>query len=145
MISLLPGRIPAARLGRSSFMFVLQKKKFSVSCIRLNKTPNLPTPLPPKNATEKSKMLKFGRLIIVNYVANHLISTAFPQRMVIFHAGTKRTAFLGMLKVFTVVTFGLLTFFQVPKHYYAEDQPSWVPGAGKLCLAHSNLISIARS
>lgn len=53
--------------------------------------------------------------------------------MTIFHAGTKRTAFLGMLKVFTIVSFGLLTFYEVPKHYYADNQPYWVPGAGKFC------------
>jgi len=120
------------RFDRSSLLSVLKKKNYSVSVIRTSKSPKWPNPVVPKSVSEKSQMLKFSKLVKVDCISDFLTTAAYPQRLIIFHAGTKRTAFLGMLKVFTVVTFGLLTFFQVPKHYYAEDQPSWVPGAGKI-------------
>ena len=111
---------------------VVQNCKLSTSPVRFSKTSKWPSPTQPiaKDATGKSKMLQFGKLTNFGNIRISLMKLAFPQRLVIFHAGTARTAFLGMLKVFTVVIFGLLTVYEVPKHFYSEDQPTWVPAAG---------------
>ncbi|TVY38474.1 hypothetical protein LOCC1_G006447 [Lachnellula occidentalis] len=50
----------------------------------------------------------------------------FPERLLVYHAGTGRTAFLGSLKVTTIF---IATFFcavLAPTYFYAEDEPPWV-------------------
>jgi len=56
--------------------------------------------------------------------------TAFPERLLVYHAGTGRTVFLGSLKVTTIF---IATFFCAvlgPTYFYAEDQPPWVSVVG---------------
>ncbi|TVY28800.1 Heterokaryon incompatibility protein 6,OR allele [Lachnellula hyalina] len=50
----------------------------------------------------------------------------FPERVLVYHAGTGRTVFLGSLKVTTIF---IATFFCAvlgPTYYYAENEPPWV-------------------
>jgi hypothetical protein len=56
----------------------------------------------------------------------------FPERLLIYHGGTGRSAFLGCLRVTTIFMFAFFTFVVAPTHFYAEDEPILVAPAGKL-------------
>jgi hypothetical protein len=61
--------------------------------------------------------------------------------MIIYHSGTGRTVFLGCMKLTTIF---ICTFFCViaaPNHFYSEEEPLWVAGAGELS-RHSSSFSI---
>ncbi|TVY39932.1 hypothetical protein LSUB1_G005040 [Lachnellula subtilissima] len=50
----------------------------------------------------------------------------FPERLLVYHAGTGRTVFLGSLKVTTIF---IATFFCAvlgPTYFYAENESPWV-------------------
>ena len=51
--------------------------------------------------------------------------------MIIFHAGTTRTVFLGCLKVTTIFLFTFFSVVVAPTHFYAADQPAWIAPAGQ--------------
>ncbi|KAI5310372.1 hypothetical protein KEM55_007815 [Ascosphaera atra] len=44
----------------------------------------------------------------------------------IFHAGTGRVAFLGMLRAATVLTFGIFVTVVAPAFYFDPDSPTWM-------------------
>jgi hypothetical protein len=48
----------------------------------------------------------------------------------VYHAGTGRTVFLGCLKVTTIFIFSFFCLVIAPAHFYAEEEPKWVAGAG---------------
>ncbi|KAL2061217.1 hypothetical protein VTL71DRAFT_7490 [Oculimacula yallundae] len=53
--------------------------------------------------------------------------TRFPERLLIYHAGTGRTVFLGCLKVTTVFICVFFCFVMAPTHFFAEGKESnWV-------------------
>lgn len=52
------------------------------------------------------------------------------ERLLVYHAGTGRTVFLGCLKVTTIFIFSFFCLVVAPAHFYAEEQPIWVAGAG---------------
>ncbi|KAH8899221.1 hypothetical protein GQ53DRAFT_758462 [Thozetella sp. PMI_491] len=49
---------------------------------------------------------------------------AYPERLVIYHAGTGRTVFLGWLKIATIFTFAFFGMVVAPR-YMAADEPLW--------------------
>lgn len=51
---------------------------------------------------------------------------AIPERLLIFHAGTGRTVFVGALKVTTIFLFSATLLFIAPTLYNDPEQPSWV-------------------
>lgn len=51
-------------------------------------------------------------------------TAAFPQRLLIYHAGTGRTTFLACLKVTTIFSFAFFTFVAAPG-YLASGEPTW--------------------
>ncbi|KAG9241219.1 hypothetical protein BJ878DRAFT_521816 [Calycina marina] len=108
-------------LFRSNLPYTIRRCQFSNSALCCNK-PKIPVKAHPKLPAVGLYKAKDPKL------ANGP-KLSYPQRMVIFHAGTRRTVFLGALKVFTIMSFGLIALYVVPRHYYAEDQPYWVPGA----------------
>ena len=55
----------------------------------------------------------------------------FPERLLIYHAGTGRSVFLGCLRVTTIFVFAFFTLVVAPTHLYAENEPLWITGAGK--------------
>jgi len=55
--------------------------------------------------------------------------TLYPERLIIYHAGTGRTVFLGCLKVTTIFIFSFFCLVIAPTHFYAEEQPKWIAGA----------------
>ena len=54
----------------------------------------------------------------------------FPERLLIYHAGTGRSVFLGCLRVTTIFVFAFFTLVVAPTHLYAENEPLWITGAG---------------
>ena len=56
---------------------------------------------------------------------------AIPQRLLIFHAGTGRTVFVGALKVTTIFTFCTTLLFIAPAQYNDRRQPAWVAPVGE--------------
>ncbi len=56
---------------------------------------------------------------------------AIPERLLIFHAGTGRTVFVGALKVTTIFLFSATLLFIAPALYNDPEQPSWVAPMGK--------------
>jgi hypothetical protein len=55
----------------------------------------------------------------------------FPERLLIYHAGTGRSVFLGCLRVTTIFVFAFFSLVVAPTHFYAEDEPLWIAGSGK--------------
>ncbi|KUJ18969.1 uncharacterized protein LY89DRAFT_683789 [Mollisia scopiformis] len=68
--------------------------------------------------------------------------TQFPERLLIYHAGTGRTVFLGCLKVTTIFIFSFFSLVFAPTHFYAEEQPVWVAG-GVLLSGIIPMLSVA--
>lgn len=54
----------------------------------------------------------------------------YPERLLIYHAGTGRTVFIGCLKVTTIFVFGFFSLVAAPSHFYAPDEPLWVAAVG---------------
>ncbi|KAE9366504.1 hypothetical protein N431DRAFT_471555 [Stipitochalara longipes BDJ] len=52
--------------------------------------------------------------------------TSYPERLLVYHAGTGRTVFLGCLKVTTIFIFSFFTLVVAPSHFFAEAEPPWV-------------------
>jgi len=50
----------------------------------------------------------------------------FPERLIVYHAGTARSAFLGSLKVTTIFIFTFFCLVVAPAHWYEEDGEKWV-------------------
>ncbi|PBP27587.1 hypothetical protein BUE80_DR001493 [Diplocarpon rosae] len=49
----------------------------------------------------------------------------FPERLIIYHAGTGRTVFLGCMKVTTIFICAFFCAVMAPTHFFA-DEPKWV-------------------
>lgn len=73
-----------------------------------------------------------------------MYAAVFPERVLVYHAGTGRTVFLGCLKVTTIFIFVFFTFVVAPTHLKAEDEPLWVAPAGTLCTSPSNPLPLLR-
>lgn len=63
-------------------------------------------------------------------------TTVFPERLVIYHAGTGRVLFLAVLKLTTVVLSAIFCGVFVPA-YIAEEKP-WRECAGRESPPHPN-------
>lgn len=48
----------------------------------------------------------------------------YPERLVIYHAGTGKTTFLACLKLTTIFTFAFFGLVATPG-YLAADEPLW--------------------
>ncbi len=60
--------------------------------------------------------------------------TAFPERLIIYHAGTGKTTFLACLKVTTLFLFGFFDMIMTPA-YFAAGEPL-VKTAGGMPTSH---------
>jgi len=106
-IMILPSRILLRRISpswRSSSIFPLSPLRSSIQQLRWssNALPDAP---------------KSNRKFI------------FPERLLVYHAGTGRAVFLGCLKVTTIFIFSFFCLVVAPTHFYAEDQQPWVTAA----------------
>ncbi len=54
----------------------------------------------------------------------------FPERLLIYHAGTPRTTFLACLKLTTLFTFAFFSLVVTPT-YLASDKPVWQAAGGE--------------
>ncbi|KAI1000035.1 hypothetical protein K3495_g8161 [Podosphaera aphanis] len=50
----------------------------------------------------------------------------YPERLLVYHAGTGRTVFLGCLKLTTIFICGFFTLVVLPRHVFAEKPVHWV-------------------
>ena len=64
-------------------------------------------------------------------ILSSLTLLAIPERLLIFHAGTGRTVFVGALKVTTIFLFSATLLFIAPALYNDPEQPSWVAPIGE--------------
>ena len=71
------------------------------------------------------------RLIESQVARDSLTPLAIPERLLIFHAGTGRTVFVGALKVTTIFLFSATLFFIAPVLYNDTKQPGWVAPVGE--------------
>ena len=67
-------------------------------------------------------------------LSDHTVSEtviAYPERLLIYHAGTGRTVFIGCLKVTTIFIFVFFALVVAPSHFSNEEASSWVAVAGQ--------------
>lgn len=57
--------------------------------------------------------------------------TAYPERLLVYHAGTGKTVFLGCLKVTTIFIFFFFSLIVAPAHWQSADEPAWVAPLGR--------------
>lgn len=61
------------------------------------------------------------------------LASGYPERLLIYHAGTGKTVFVGCLKLTTIFLFSFSCLFVAPSLYYAPDTPNWTPALGQSC------------
>jgi hypothetical protein len=49
-----------------------------------------------------------------------------PGRLIVYHAGTGRSVFLGCLRVTTIFMFSFFSLVVAPTYWYAEGDQKWV-------------------
>jgi hypothetical protein len=114
-----------APLLRTSCLRQISRSKVPLQSFRGNSTSSAA----PKYGTKRpSKLNAFNSECLC--VSN--IFKVFPERLLVYHAGTGRSVFLGCLKVTTIFIFTFFTLVVVPTHFFAEHEPLWVAGAGEL-------------
>lgn len=59
------------------------------------------------------------------------LTSGYPERLLIYHAGTGKTVFVGCLKLTTIFLFSFSCLFIAPSLYYAPDAPNWAPALGQ--------------
>lgn len=59
------------------------------------------------------------------------LTSGYPERLLIYHAGTGKTVFVGCLKLTTIFLFSFSCLFVAPSLYYAPDVPNWAPALGQ--------------
>lgn len=60
----------------------------------------------------------------------YLTKIVYPERLIVYHAGTGRTVFLGCLKVTTIFIFSFFCLVVAPTHFFAEEEPKWIAAGG---------------
>lgn len=58
----------------------------------------------------------------------------YPERLIVYHAGTGRTVFLGCLKLTTIFIFTFFSLVVAPAHFNSDDEPKWVAGGGTFAI-----------
>ncbi|RKF81768.1 hypothetical protein GcM1_179019, partial [Golovinomyces cichoracearum] len=64
----------------------------------------------------------------------------YPAQILIYHAGTGRTVFLGCLKLTTIFICGFFSLVVVPKHILAEKKVPWVTCTMSRLVAISGIV-----
>ena len=58
-------------------------------------------------------------------------STGAPERIIIYHGGTGRTLIIGLMRITSILIFGVSTFILAPS--FVDDEHPWFIGpAGKV-------------
>ena len=60
----------------------------------------------------------------------------YPERLLIYHAGTGKTVFIGCLKITTIFLFSFSCLVIAPSFYYDPQEPSWIAAAGLFLVFH---------
>jgi hypothetical protein len=83
--------------------------------------------------TEKfGEPLRYGAYTIPDCTvfSNTYATTVYPERLLIWNAGTAKTAFVGWQKVTSVLVFGVACLFYAPRYVAIEGEANWkvIPG-----------------
>jgi hypothetical protein len=54
----------------------------------------------------------------------------YPERLLVYHAGTGRTVFIGSMKLTTMLLFSFSCLLVAPAFYQSPDWPNWMAVAG---------------
>ena len=74
-----------------------------------------------------------GKIASTGYGHDHIFivsGSLLPERLLVFHAGTRRIVFVGCMKLTTIFLFAFSCGAIAPAYYEAPDQPVWAPLAG---------------
>ncbi|KAG0645535.1 hypothetical protein D0Z07_8778 [Hyphodiscus hymeniophilus] len=55
----------------------------------------------------------------------HSRKPVLPERLLVFHAGTGRSVFLGCWKISTIFIFSFFCLVLAPSYFQSDDQPIW--------------------
>ena len=55
------------------------------------------------------------------------MATVYPERLLIYHAGTFKTTIVGSFKLFTIIAFVFCSVGVAPVLHRNVDIPNWVP------------------
>ena len=64
-------------------------------------------------------------------IMNLTTQIAYPERVLIYNAGTGKTVFIGCLKLTTILLFSFSCLIVAPSFYKAPDYPNWTAAAGQ--------------
>lgn len=97
-----------------------------------------------RHASELQRPTKSGK-----FLGRHRLGQAglplvsgYPERLLIYHAGTGKTVFVGCLKLTTIFLFSFSCLFVAPSLYYAPDIPNWAPALGQSCSFSTREVSV---
>ncbi|KAL5342812.1 hypothetical protein BJX70DRAFT_270971 [Aspergillus crustosus] len=116
---------PVRRELCSSLLFIRPKTTYS-------------PPRPPKGDTLPTKPIEFGkrspRTTLPPYTGHAKTATRKgpPEKILIYHGGTGRTMFLGMLRITTIFLFGVSCLVVAPA-FMSSEFPSYVAPAAVIC------------
>lgn len=117
-------------------------RNMSTTAARLNQAPQDPR-LAGQNlypSPDKAKRYRKSQVVpcIQGFVWDRSnAATVFPERLVIYHAGTGRVAFLAILKLTTVVMSAIFCGVLVPA--YITDEKPWRECLGRKSPTHASL------
>ena len=116
------------RLGaRNSWETILRKEATATPCKLLRRAYSKSGYTPPKAGM-------VCRAIRIKYT--RLTSTAiFPERLLVYRAGTLRTVFVGCLKINTIFLFSFSCLVIAPSFYLSPDWSNWILLGGEEVLA----------
>lgn len=77
-------------------------------------------------------------LDLISFGEDSNIIKVYPERLLIYHAGTAQNAWLGSVKITSIIMFALFSGFLAPNFNASDDVPKWVPAACKSTLLQVN-------
>ena len=70
-----------------------------------------------------------------SYLHGLTLIVVYPEHLVVYHAGTARTVFIGCMKVNTIFLFSFSCLVIAPSFYISPERPNWTVPAGKSVMA----------
>lgn len=58
------------------------------------------------------------------------LAVTSPERLLVYHAGTGKIVFIGLMKINTIFLFSFSCLVLAPSYYLAPDWPNWTVIAG---------------
>jgi hypothetical protein len=77
------------------------------------------------------------RVFLLGVVAD--TATGLPERFIVYHAGTVRTVFVGVMKITTIMLFSCSCLVLAPALHMSSESPPWAGMAGETGRGKSTL------